>query len=88
MVRPCAPAHIALPAYACRPQHVHQNTYRLHALLLARAPYLAHLLASAPRQAGDRVLFVPLEHEPEITPEVRAVPPFFTHSLTVSRASQ
>jgi hypothetical protein len=53
-------------------QHVHNNVYRLHAILLARSPYLAHLLQTSPHTGGDRVIYVPVEHEPEITPEVRS----------------
>jgi hypothetical protein len=66
-------------------QHVHQNTYRLHAILLSRSPYLAQILQHAQHSGGDRIIVVPLEHEPEITPEVRhaVIPRGLNWSLTV-----
>jgi hypothetical protein len=59
-----------------RPQHAHHTAYRLHALVLARSPYLAHLMSTSPQTGPQRTLVLPLEHEPEVTVEVRASPPF------------
>jgi hypothetical protein len=51
-------------------QHVFQHTYGLHAIILSRSPFLAHLMSTAPLTGGQRVIYVPLEHEPEVTQEV------------------
>ncbi|KAL0947068.1 hypothetical protein HGRIS_013209 [Hohenbuehelia grisea] len=55
--------------YADTTLHVHQNVYRLHAIILSRSPYLAHLMSTSPQGNGARTIFVHLEQEPEITPE-------------------
>lgn len=52
-------------------QHVHQNSYRLHAIILSRSPFLAHLMSTSPQTGGQRVIYVQLDHEPEVTHEVR-----------------
>jgi hypothetical protein len=54
---------------------VHQNTYRLHAIVLSRSPLLAHLMSTSPQSGAQRVIYVQLEHEPEVTQEVRV--PFY-----------
>jgi hypothetical protein len=51
-------------------QHVHQNKYRLHAIILSRSPFLAHLMSTSPQPGGQRAIYVPLEQEPEVTEEV------------------
>jgi len=53
-------------------QHVHQNVYRLHAIILSRSPFLAHLMSTSPQAGGQRVIYVHLDQEPEVTQEVRA----------------
>ncbi|KIY66303.1 hypothetical protein CYLTODRAFT_423582 [Cylindrobasidium torrendii FP15055 ss-10] len=53
--------------YADTQLQVHQNTYRLHAIILARSPYLAHLMSTSPSDGNRRAIYVPLEQEPEIT---------------------
>jgi hypothetical protein len=52
-------------------QHVHQNVYRLHAIILSRSPFLAHLMSTSPQASGQRVIYVHLDQEPEVTQEVR-----------------
>ena len=51
-------------------KHVHQNSYRLHAIILSRSPFLAHLMSTSPQSGGQRNIYVHLEHEPEVTQEV------------------
>jgi hypothetical protein len=51
-------------------KHVHQNSYRLHAIILSRSPFLAHLMSTSPQSGGQRSIYVHLEHEPEVTQEV------------------
>ena len=53
-----------------RLQHVNQNVYRLHAIILSRSPFLAHLMSTSSQATGQRVIFVNLEQEPEVTQEV------------------
>ncbi|KII89002.1 hypothetical protein PLICRDRAFT_53498 [Plicaturopsis crispa FD-325 SS-3] len=53
--------------------HVLQNTYRLHAIILSRSPYLAHLMSTSPQQGGQRVIYVHLEHEPAVTQDGFAI---------------
>jgi hypothetical protein len=52
-------------------QHVHQNVYRLHAIILSRSPFFAHLMSTSPQAGAQRVIYVHLDQEPEITQEVR-----------------
>ncbi|KAI0060806.1 hypothetical protein BV25DRAFT_1917365 [Artomyces pyxidatus] len=59
--------------YADTLLHVHQNSYRLHAIVLSRSPYLVHLMSTSPQSSGQRVIYVPLEHEPEVTQEGFAI---------------
>ncbi|KAI0048568.1 hypothetical protein FA95DRAFT_1557927 [Auriscalpium vulgare] len=59
--------------YADTILHVHQNTYRLHAIVLSRSPYLVHLMSTSPQASGQRVVYVPLDHEPEVTQEGFAI---------------
>ncbi|KAG8713493.1 hypothetical protein FRC08_013171 [Ceratobasidium sp. 394] len=58
-----------LGQYADVSLHVHNRQYRLHALILSRSPYLAHLLATS----QNNVIFIRLEDEPHITEEAIAV---------------
>lgn len=51
-------------------KHVLQNMYRLHAIILSRSPFLAHLMSTSPQSGGQRTIYVHLEHEPEVTHEV------------------
>ncbi|KAJ7632475.1 hypothetical protein FB45DRAFT_912536 [Roridomyces roridus] len=58
--------------YADTILHVHQThgvTYRLHAIILSRSPFLAHLMSTSPQGNGQRVIYVHLEREPEVTHE-------------------
>ncbi|KIJ16740.1 hypothetical protein PAXINDRAFT_98556, partial [Paxillus involutus ATCC 200175] len=55
--------------YADTILHVHQNSYRLHAIILSRSPLLAHLMSTSPQTGGQRVIFLQLDHEPEVTQE-------------------
>ncbi|KAF9452260.1 hypothetical protein P691DRAFT_697506 [Macrolepiota fuliginosa MF-IS2] len=55
--------------YADTILHVHQNVYRLHAIILSRSPYLAHLMSTSPQTSGQRIIYVNLEQEPEVTQE-------------------
>lgn len=59
--------------YADTVLHVFQHTYGLHAIILSRSPFLAHLMSTAPQTGGQRVIYVPLEHEPEVTQEGFAI---------------
>ncbi|OBZ75374.1 BTB/POZ domain-containing protein 2 [Grifola frondosa] len=59
--------------YADTILHVHQNAYRLHAIILSRSPFLAHLMSTSPQSGGQRTIFVHLEHEPEVTEEGFAI---------------
>lgn len=53
--------------------HVHQSAYRLHAIILSRSPYLAHLMSTSPQSGGQRAIYVQLDHEPEVTQEGFAI---------------
>lgn len=58
--------------YADTVLHVHQShgvTYRLHAIILSRSPFLAHLMSTSPQGNGQRVIYVHLERDPEVTQE-------------------
>ncbi|KAG7452684.1 uncharacterized protein BT62DRAFT_998704 [Guyanagaster necrorhizus] len=59
--------------YADTILQVQQNSYRLHAIILSRSPFLAHLMSTSPQGGGQRVIFVPLEQEPEVTQEGFAI---------------
>ncbi|KDR81796.1 hypothetical protein GALMADRAFT_240002 [Galerina marginata CBS 339.88] len=59
--------------YADTILHVHQNVYRLHAIILSRSPFLAHLMSTSPQTNGPRVIYVPLDQEPEVTQEGFAI---------------
>ncbi|KAN0076883.1 hypothetical protein V8E55_010738 [Tylopilus felleus] len=59
--------------YADTILHVHQNSYRLHAIILSRSPFLAHLMSTSPQTGGQRVIYVQLDHEPEVTHEGFAI---------------
>ena len=50
--------------------HVHQNMYRLHSIILSRSPYLAHLMSTMQPNV-QRAIYVPLDHDREVTPDVR-----------------
>ncbi|KAF8528221.1 hypothetical protein BU17DRAFT_73822 [Hysterangium stoloniferum] len=56
--------------YADTILHVHGRQYRLHAILLSKSPYLAHLMSTSPANAPTRNIHVPIEEEPEVTEEV------------------
>jgi len=53
--------------------HVHQSAYRLHAIMLSRSPYLAHLMSTSPQSGGQHAIYVQLDHEPEVTQEGFAI---------------
>ncbi|KAJ7489856.1 hypothetical protein B0H11DRAFT_2010681 [Mycena galericulata] len=62
--------------YADTMLHVHQThgvTYRLHAIILSRSPFLAHLMSTSPQGNGQRVIYVHLERDPEVTQEGFAI---------------
>jgi len=59
--------------YADTVLHVHQHTYGLHAIILSRSPFLAHLMSTSPPTGGQRVMYVHLNHEPEVTQEGFAI---------------
>ena len=54
-------------------KHVLQNMYRLHAIILSRSPFLAHLMSTSPQSGGQRTIYVHLEQEPEVTHEVSPI---------------
>ncbi|PAV24328.1 btb poz domain btb2 [Pyrrhoderma noxium] len=47
--------------------HARQNRYQLHAIILSRSPYLAHLISTTPNTGGYKTIYVPLESFPEVT---------------------
>ncbi|KAH9923931.1 uncharacterized protein BXZ73DRAFT_50772 [Epithele typhae] len=49
--------------------HVRATVYRLHALILSRSPYLAHLMSTTPQTSNQCNIYVNLDHEPEVTDE-------------------
>ncbi|EIN07815.1 hypothetical protein PUNSTDRAFT_144335 [Punctularia strigosozonata HHB-11173 SS5] len=53
--------------------HAHHTAYRLHAIILSRSPYLAHLMSTSPQNGGQRTIYLNLEHEPEVTVEGLAI---------------
>ncbi|KAI0637374.1 hypothetical protein C8Q77DRAFT_1097237 [Trametes polyzona] len=55
--------------YADTLLHVRSTVYRLHALILSRSPYLAHLMSTSPQTGSQHIIYVNLEHEPEVTDE-------------------
>jgi len=59
--------------YADTILHVHQHTYGLHAIILSRSPLLAHLMSTSPQTGGQRTIYVPLDHEHEVTQEGFAI---------------
>ncbi|KAE9400758.1 hypothetical protein BT96DRAFT_956747 [Gymnopus androsaceus JB14] len=61
--------------YADTVLHVHQNVYRLHAIILSRSPFLVQLLSTSPQVqvGGPRTIYVPVEREPEVTQEGFAI---------------
>ncbi|KAG5728375.1 BTB/POZ domain-containing protein 2 [Termitomyces sp. T112] len=59
--------------YADTILHVHQNVYRLHAIILSRSPFLAHLMSTSPQVSGQRAIYVHLDQEPEVTEEGFAI---------------
>ncbi|TFK55215.1 hypothetical protein OE88DRAFT_1014741 [Heliocybe sulcata] len=52
--------------------HVLGSVYRLHAIILSRSPYLAHLMSTSP-QTSPHAIYVQVEHEPEVTQEGFAI---------------
>ncbi|KAF8626238.1 hypothetical protein AX15_004918 [Amanita polypyramis BW_CC] len=67
--------------YADTILHVHQNVYRLHAIILSRSPYLAHLMSTSPQTSGQRVIVVRLDDEPEVTQEGFAIALGYLYSV-------
>lgn len=59
--------------YADTTLHVHQSAYRLHAVVLSRSPYLVHSMSTSPQTTGQRVIYVNLDQEPEVTQEGFAI---------------
>lgn len=59
--------------YADTILHVFNQTYRLHAIILSRSPYLAHLMSTIPPVNGPRTIFLNLEQETEVTAEGIAI---------------
>ncbi|KDQ59503.1 hypothetical protein JAAARDRAFT_33073 [Jaapia argillacea MUCL 33604] len=59
--------------YADTLLHVLGSVYRLHAIILSRSPYLAHLMSTSPQTSGQRAIFIHLEHEPEVTQDGFAI---------------
>ncbi|KAI0713426.1 hypothetical protein C8Q76DRAFT_731379 [Earliella scabrosa] len=55
--------------YADTLLHVRGTVYRLHALILSRSPYLTHLMSTTPQNSNQHIIYVNLDHEPEITEE-------------------
>lgn len=72
-------------------QHIQDQSYRLHALILSRSPYLVHLMSTSPQLGGMRSVYVDLEHDPEVTQEVgfsisrEKTRPLSSHSPVVYR---
>ncbi|KAF7295056.1 BTB domain-containing protein [Mycena indigotica] len=65
--------------------HVHQPTghpvaFRLHAIILSRAPYLAHLMSTSQQGLNERVLYVQLP--PEVTHEGFSIALGYLYSAT------
>ncbi|KZT28523.1 hypothetical protein NEOLEDRAFT_1129332 [Neolentinus lepideus HHB14362 ss-1] len=52
--------------------HVLGSVYRLHAIILSRSPYLAHLMSTSP-QTSPHAIYVQVEHEPEVSQEGFAI---------------
>ncbi|KZT11631.1 uncharacterized protein LAESUDRAFT_809521 [Laetiporus sulphureus 93-53] len=59
--------------YADTILHVEPSVYRLHAIILSRSPFLAHLMSTTPQTTSQCNIYVHLEHEPEITQEGFAI---------------
>ncbi|KIJ68937.1 hypothetical protein HYDPIDRAFT_105469 [Hydnomerulius pinastri MD-312] len=59
--------------YADTILHIHQNSYRLHAIILSRSPFLVHLMSTSLQTGGQRIIYVQLDHEPEVTQEGFAI---------------
>ncbi|KAF9264746.1 hypothetical protein L218DRAFT_957947 [Marasmius fiardii PR-910] len=62
--------------YADTILHVHQNIYRLHAIILSRSPFFVQLMSTSPQVVAPlapRNIYVSIEHEPEITQEGFAI---------------
>lgn len=66
--------------YADTTLHVRQNVYRLHAIILSRSPYLAHSMSTSPQTTGQRMIYVNLDQEPEVTQEGFAIALGFLYS--------
>ncbi|CDO74879.1 hypothetical protein BN946_scf185004.g29 [Trametes cinnabarina] len=49
--------------------HVRTNIYRLHAIILSRSPYLAHLMSTSPQSGNQHIIYVNLDQELEVTDE-------------------
>ncbi|KAI0259941.1 hypothetical protein BC834DRAFT_832626, partial [Gloeopeniophorella convolvens] len=68
--------------YADTLLHAHQRTYRMHAIILSRSPYLVHLMSTSPQVAGQRVVYVNLDHEPDVTQDGFAIALGYLYSPT------
>jgi len=53
--------------------HVHQVAYRLHAIILSRSPFLAHLMSTSTPSGGQTVVYVNVEQDPEVTQDGFAI---------------
>jgi len=53
--------------------HAGQHRYMLHALILSRSPYLAHLISTSPKSGGVHTIYVPLESIPECSDQGFAI---------------
>ncbi|KAF8894695.1 hypothetical protein BD779DRAFT_1467266 [Infundibulicybe gibba] len=67
--------------YADTVLHVHQNVYRLHAIILSRSPFLAHLMSTSPQPTAPRTIYVHVDQEPEVTQEGFAIGKSAHHSM-------
>ncbi|KAH9926115.1 uncharacterized protein B0H18DRAFT_1211137 [Fomitopsis serialis] len=66
--------------------HVHQHAYRLHALIISRSPFLAHLMSTTPQPTGQCNIYLNLEQEPEVTTEGLSIALGYLYSSVTVRA--
>jgi len=71
--------------YADTLLHVLQRVYRLHAIILSRSPFLAHLMSTSPQGSSQRVIYVHVEQEPEVTDEGFAIALGYLYSSVALR---
>ncbi|EPT06240.1 hypothetical protein FOMPIDRAFT_1110028 [Fomitopsis schrenkii] len=72
--------------YADTYLHVHQHAYRLHALVISRSPFLAHMMSTTPQPAGQSNFYLNLEQEPEVTEEGLSIALGYLYSSVTVRA--